>query len=273
MQLLCLPTRAREILIMDYSQAVKCALLSQEVYRDFSQLQFSGFPGITPDFIDQTNTDTQCAILSDATGASVYVVFRGSEKRLDWDTNFDFQQEVVTFQQEVIQGQIVQEREQIYPYAGESQSGAQIHRGFSEAYMSVRGQIHTYLGSRAVSTVTVTGHSLGGALATLCAVDIQYNFSNKITTIAAYTFGAPRVGNDGFRESFNRRVPNSYRFVYGMDVVSALPRPWQGYRHVDTEYRLGPRFSLNFLSQRFKDHEITKYIAALKELAANNTAR
>jgi len=43
---------------MDYSKAVKCALLLQEVYRDFSQLQFSGFPDITPDLIDQASTDT-----------------------------------------------------------------------------------------------------------------------------------------------------------------------------------------------------------------------
>jgi hypothetical protein len=252
---------------MDYSKGVKCALLSQEVYQDFSQLQFSEFPDITPELIEQASTDTQCAILSDTTGTSIYIVFRGSEKRLDWETSFNFEQEVVEFEQEVIQEQIVQDREQIYPYQGESQSGAQMHRGFTAAYMSVREKIHNYLRSHAASSVTVTGHSLGGALATLCAVDVQYNFSNKVT-IDIYTFGAPKVGNDGFRESFNRRVPNSYRFVHGMDIVSALPRPWQGYRHVDKEYRLGHRFSLNFLSQRFKDHEIAKYIAALKELVA-----
>ncbi|MBD1998600.1 lipase family protein [Leptolyngbya sp. FACHB-541] len=251
---------------MDYAEALKCALLSQEVYRNFSQLRFSGFPDITPDLIDQADTDTQFAMLSDATNESVYVTFRGSEKRLDWETNLDFEQEVVEFRQEVIEGEIVQEREQVYPYKGASQSGAKMHRGFSEAYLSVRGQIHRYLKDRSTVThCTVTGHSLGGALATLCAVDIQYNFPN--IAIAIYTFGTPRVGNDGFRESFNRRVPNSSRFIYGMDMVPALPRTWQGYRHVDTEYRLGPRFSLNFLSRRFKDHDIQNYVNALKEQA------
>jgi len=186
---------------------------------------------------------------------------------MDWDTNFNFKQEVVEFQQEVIQRQIVQDREQIYPYTGESRSGAQMHRGFAAAYISVREEIHNYLKNHAAKSVIVTGHSLGGALATLCAVDIQYNFSNVAINI--YTFGAPRVGNDGFRESFNRRVPNSYRFVYGMDMVSALPRPWQGYHHVDTEYGLGPRFNLNFLSRRFKDHELANYITALRELAVS----
>lgn len=252
---------------MDYSKAVRCALLSQEIYQDFSQLRFSEFSDITPDLIDQTSTDTQCAILLDITETTIYIVFRGSEKRLDWNTTLNFEQEVVEFQQEVIQEQIVQEREQIYPYEGESKSSAQMHRGFVAAYMSVREKIHNYLRSHAVANVTVTGHSLGGALATLCAVDVQYNFANK-GAINIYTFGAPRVGNDGFRDSFNRRVPASYRFVYGMDLVPALPRPWQGYSHVDKEYRFGPRFSFNFLSQRFEDHKISKYIAALKALAA-----
>ncbi|GAB4384667.1 MAG: lipase family protein [Elainellaceae cyanobacterium] len=255
--------------MVDYTKAYRCALLSQEVYRDFSTLKFSEFPNITPDFIDQTNTDTQCAILSDTTGKTVYIAFRGSEKRLDWDTNLNLEQGVVNFQERVIQDKIVQQREQVYPYAGESSSGAKMHSGFSAAYMSVRKQIHEYLSTHDAATVTTTGHSLGGALATLCAVDVQYNFADKVA-IDVYTFGSPRVGNDGFRDSFNRRVPDSFRFVYGMDIVAALPRPWQGYRHVDKEYRLGPRFSINFLSQRFKDHEISNYVKALKERAATN---
>ncbi|CAA9587170.1 hypothetical protein AVDCRST_MAG81-4429 [uncultured Synechococcales cyanobacterium] len=182
---------------------------------------------------------------------------------MDWNTNFNFRQ-VVEFQQKVIQERVVQTREQIYPYTGESRSGAQMHQGFATAYLSVREKIHDYLKNHAASSVTITGHSLGGALATLCAVDVQYNFPN--VAISIYTFGAPRVGNAGFRDSFNRRVPSTYRFVYGMDIVPALPRPWQGHQHVDTAYRLGPRFSLNFLSRRFQDHKIANYITALKEL-------
>lgn len=254
---------------MDYAKALKCALLSQEVYKDFSpQLQFSEFPGITPDLIDQGDTDTQYAILSDAAGEAIYIVFRGSEKRLDWRINFNVQQDVMQFQQQVIEAQIVQGQEQVYPYAEESSSGAQMHRGFTSAYLSVRDGIHSYLKNRSAARVTVTGHSLGGALATLCAVDVQYNFADQVQALEVYTFGSPRVGNSGFRESFNRRVPNSYRLVYGMDLVPALPRPWQGYRHVDSEHRFGPRLSLNFISQRFKDHAIGNYISTLKQEAA-----
>lgn len=141
-----------------------------------------------------------------------------------------------------------------------------MHTGFVTAYFAVRDQIHHYIQNSAVSTVVATGHSLGGALATLCAVDIQYNFSDKVT-IEAFTYGAPKVGNDGFRDSYNQRVPNSYRVVHGMDIVPELPRWWQGYRAVDKEFRIGQRFSINFITQRFKDHAIDRYIAVLRQLA------
>jgi triacylglycerol lipase len=249
---------------MDYSKAIQCAILSREVYQDLSQLRFSQFPNLKPFPIDQANTDTQCAILLDRD--AMYIVFRGSEKQLDWDTNLDFTQEVFEFKQEVIREQIVEDQEKIYPYAAKSRSGAKMHRGFTTAFLSVRDRIHEFIKNNPASRVTVTGHSLGGALATLCAVDLQFNFSDQFS-IDIYTFGAPRVGNDGFTDSFDRRMPESYRFINGMDIVPALPRWWQGYRHVNKEYRLGKRFSLNFLSQRFADHKIDHYIDAMKQAA------
>lgn len=112
----------------------------------------------------------------------------------------------------------------------------------------------------------VTGHSLGGALATLCALDLQFNFfSAEPERIVLYSFGSPRVGNSAFRQSFNRRVSNSYRVVNGMDIVPAVPRPWQGYRHVDNAYRIGQRFSWRLVSQRVRDHAIASYIESLRE--------
>ncbi|HEY9762487.1 MAG TPA: lipase family protein [Trichocoleus sp.] len=253
---------------VDYSRAAKCATYCQEVYQNFSSIKFGGLAQ-QPVLIDQKNTDTQCAILPD--GSGITIVFRGSESSYDWDTNLNTQQERAEFDQKIIQDAIVdsQEKDKVYPYEGGSSSGALMHQGFVAAYFSVRDEIHDYIKkSQPISTAVITGHSLGGALATLCAVDVQYNFSDKIQTIEVYTFGSPKVGNDGFRESFNRRVPNSYRFVHGMDIVPELPRWWQGgYQHVDKEFRIGQRFSLNFLSSRFKDHAIARYIEVLKSMA------
>jgi predicted lipase len=250
---------------VDYSKAAKYAVYCQEVYQNFSTVTFGGLVE-KPVLISQAKTDSNCAILPD--GSGIVIVFRGSESITNWETNLDTQEEQKEFDQRVIRGVIVGQQEQVYPYAGESSSGALMHRGFTTAYFSVRDQIHDYIKNHSVSSVIATGHSLGGALATLCAVDIQYNFSDKVTALEAYTYGSPKVGNDGFRDSYNRRVPNTYRFVHGMDIVPELPRWWQGsYRHVEKEYRIGQRFSLNFLSARFKDHAIDRYINVLKGLS------
>jgi len=42
----------------------------------------------------------------------------------------------------------------------------------------------------------VIGHSMGAALATICAMDVK--FKAKLRDVRLYTFGSPRVGNDIF---------------------------------------------------------------------------
>lgn len=246
---------------VDYSKAVSCAIFCQEVYQNFDSIRFNNFQD-KPFLISNAQTDTQCAILPD--GGNVTIVFRGSESQFDWETDFDTRQERAEFDKQVIKDEIVSDKEKVYPYESGSSSGALMHRGFVRAYFSVRDQIHDYVKTHEISSITTTGHSLGGALATLCAVDIQYNFAK--VAVEAYTYGAPKVGNEAFKESFNRRVPNSYRFAHGMDIVVELPRWWQGYRHVDQEIRIGRRFSLTFISSRFKDHAMDAYISVLKSL-------
>lgn len=253
---------------VNYAEARKNAVYCQRVYEIFSaSLRFDGIND-APLLVAEPSTDTQMAILTAGVGTTI--VFRGSESSEDWDINLGTNLGRTAFDENVIQEEIVAEEEQelVYPYPDESSSNAKMHKGFTRAYFSVRDRVHEYIRDHQIEQVTVTGHSLGGALATLCAVDIQYNFGNRIPKIDVYTYGAPKVGNDGFRDSFNRRVPDSYRFVNGMDLVPALPRWWQGnYRHVDEEVRIGQRFSLNFFSARFKDHAIADYIEELTKLA------
>ena len=49
-----------------------------------------------------------------------------------------------------------------------------------------------------------TGHSLGGALATLAAYDFATaaQACGKTLNLACYTFGCPRVGNHAFAHDF-----------------------------------------------------------------------
>lgn len=50
--------------------------------------------------------------------------------------------------------------------------------------------------------ITVTGHSLGGALAVFCALDLEQIYGN----INLYTFGCPRVGNTAFAKYQEKKI-------------------------------------------------------------------
>ena len=70
-----------------------------------------------------------------------------------------------------------------------------------------------------------TGHSLGGALATLAAFDISraMEWVNRPTKIICYTFGAPRIGNYAFAETYDRLVPETWNIVNDQVQLDLLP--------------------------------------------------
>ena len=88
-----------------------------------------------------------------------------------------------------------------------------------------------------VASVTICGHSLGGALATLLALDLAVN--TVWCTPSVYTFGSPRVGDALFASTFNQVVTRSHRIANRLDIVAALPPPVD-YAHVLAPYELNP---------------------------------
>jgi Lipase (class 3) len=80
-----------------------------------------------------------------------------------------------------------------------------------------------------VSSVTICGHSLGGALATLLALDVAAN--TVFTEPAVYSYASPRTGDSLFARTFDQVVSNSYRIANRLDIVPALPPPLD-YEHV-----------------------------------------
>ncbi|CAI5451203.1 unnamed protein product [Caenorhabditis angaria] len=68
-----------------------------------------------------------------------------------------------------------------------------------------------------------TGHSLGGALASLAAVkSVRLGFLDG-ENVKLVTFGQPRVGNYDYARNFDNLVPNSFRVVHRRDIVPHLP--------------------------------------------------
>jgi pimeloyl-ACP methyl ester carboxylesterase len=69
----------------------------------------------------------------------------------------------------------------------------------------------------------VTGHSLGGALATMVALWLQDQLPKgggpSNVRITPYTFAAPTAGNQAFANLYDAKFPNSSRYVNSRDLV------------------------------------------------------
>jgi hypothetical protein len=103
--------------------------------------------------------------------------------------------------------------------------GGRVHKGFVRALNEVRLDVESAL-SQIEGKVLFTGHSLGGAMATLLA-------SVREPT-ALYTFGSPKVGDLDFVDSLNA-VPN-YRYVDCCDLVARMPPDIFEYAHVGSPH-------------------------------------
>jgi hypothetical protein len=81
-------------------------------------------------------------------------------------------------------------------------------------------------------SISVTGHSLGSALA--CLYVLENAKTNKLPTPSVCTFASPRVGDRAFVTAFNGLNLTSSRFAIDQDLVPQLPPEPFGFRHVNT---------------------------------------
>ncbi|CAN6235586.1 unnamed protein product [Urochloa humidicola] len=183
-------------------------------------------------FLDNVLTDTQVAIWRDSSRRRLVVAFRGTEQSKWKDLRTDLMLVPAGLNPERLGGDFKQE--------------VQVHSGFLGAYDSVRNRIMALI-TYAVGYqdeddaeniprwhVYVTGHSLGGALATLLALELSSSqmAKNGVIFVTMYNFGSPRVGNRRFAEVYNAKVKDSWRVVNHRDIIPTVPR-LMGYCHVE----------------------------------------
>uniref|UniRef100_A0A7E4VF72 Lipase_3 domain-containing protein n=1 Tax=Panagrellus redivivus TaxID=6233 RepID=A0A7E4VF72_PANRE len=72
-------------------------------------------------------------------------------------------------------------------------------------------------------SIWLTGHSLGGALATLAATEIVSNGYVPANKVKLYTFGQPRVGDSAFAMAHDKLGFESYRIIHAGDLVPHIP--------------------------------------------------
>jgi hypothetical protein len=111
-----------------------------------------------------------------------------------------------------------------------------VHAGFKKIQNEMFSMIqpdwmYRYINS--TKEVCITGHSLGGALATIHAFRLRYFIQNRIVLT---TFGSPRVGNDGFSRHMLNIIDKSYRYVNGYDIIPHVPPSNYLYMHIQREY-------------------------------------
>ncbi|MGA1797182.1 lipase family protein [Sphingomonas sp. 4RDLI-65] len=98
-----------------------------------------------------------------------------------------------------------------------------VHRGFNDALLGLLPQVDRWIADRRIVQLTVTGHSLGAAMATL--------FAARHRDADLVTFGSPRVGDAAFATAWEGRTMR--RYVDCTDLVAHLPPKAIGYRHLD----------------------------------------
>lgn len=108
-----------------------------------------------------------------------------------------------------------------------------VHRGFYKAWTDhgysnrILNRVAEIMKSKDIGgnvRILLTGHSLGGALATLAAHEIKSQYRQNHVTV--YTYGQPRVGNSAFRIEYNDLVNEHFSVINDQDPVARIPKGW-----------------------------------------------
>jgi triacylglycerol lipase len=108
-----------------------------------------------------------------------------------------------------------------------------LHWGFKSDADAAWTEVVTALNA-APGPLYLTGHSLGGAIATITALRIAQEMPALADRIhGIYTFGMPRTGDATYAMRYNAALgPRTFRLVHGDDVVAKVPPAVLGFRHV-----------------------------------------
>uniref|UniRef100_A0A0N4Z5H9 Lipase_3 domain-containing protein n=1 Tax=Parastrongyloides trichosuri TaxID=131310 RepID=A0A0N4Z5H9_PARTI len=97
--------------------------------------------------------------------------------------------------------------------------------GLRDSFLSLKNKYPSY-------KIFVTGHSLGGSMACLCAASIVKSGYITADKVSLYTMGEPRVGDESYVKNYDNLNIESYRIIHNRDMVPHLPPDGLfGYKH------------------------------------------
>ena len=198
-------------------------------------------------------------------GTAIYVVFRGTKTISEWISDATFSQ---------------------VNYAYVANAG-KVEKGFNGIYASIHSAMTQKVASLAsggtFTTLYITGHSLGAALAVLAAPDFAAH--TPFNQPVVYTFAGPRAGDPLFALFFNGNIGTTWRVVNTNDEAPKVPNvvttefgppPERKpevffFEHVNTEYPITFGQPIRSLADLIFNHSSCNYYATLCDKTGNPT--
>lgn len=144
---------------------------------------------------------------------TIYIIFRGTQYIQDWLKDIDFSQI-----ESNNNSNINLKHQQVSLY---DNNDIKIHQGFNQIYSDIKDNLLDKLSKinpDKNKNIIISGHSLGSAIATLCAFNLDnLGYKNIIT----YVFASPRVGNENFKEAIKKI--NLYSIINDLDLIPTMP--------------------------------------------------
>ena len=199
---------------MTRNEALYNSKLAVLAYSNKDQINWDEYELSLVKWIENTKSDTQGFVATK--GKTIYVVWRGSESKKDFQNDASIDK---------------------VPFIEENEK---VHIGFKSSWESVVGDTYDAIDTALenlqgeTTDIVVSGHSLGGAVATLYAYSIKKHYPHY--NVKATTIGSPRVGNKAFKENYDKSGIDTLRIVHNNDLVTHTP--YIGFHHVNYQVRL-----------------------------------
>jgi len=199
---------------MTRKEALYNSKLAVLAYSNQDQIKWDELGLSLVKWIENKKSDTQGFVATK--GKTIYVVWRGSESKKDFQNDASIDK--VSFLND----------------------GEKVHIGFKYCWESVLGDTYDAIDTAIenlqdkTKDIVVCGHSLGGAVATLYAYSIKKHYPHY--NVSSTTIGSPRVGNKTFKENYDKSDIDTLRIVHNNDLVTHTP--YIRFYHVNHQVRL-----------------------------------
>lgn len=244
---------------LTFSYGINLKRLQDQTKEAVEHVIYTQQSGSVARYIDDIRNGLQVAMTVNPRSRQIVLAFRGSDEEYDWTAN-------AKSYKSCLNGKIY------------------VHTGFLQLIESHSSPLNRtmdeLLAQHPGFTISMTGHSLGGALCTLFGYLTAQRLAEKGTKVSVVSFASPRVGNYYFRRACDSTTNLSItRVSYRHDIVTAMPM--LNYYHVgktvvhlnkqsvrvfqDYKYSIF-RYSL-FCCWSVSDHSTASYWSALKTSA------